>query len=575
MRVLISSMDSEVLLGNEGVLFTVDITTDDAMEAGDYTISFRNSVMSTDAAQEIIADDVDVTVTVIALAPGDANGDSKINVTDFVTTANYILDSSWTPFYFEAADLDANGTINVADLVGVANTILGISTQSTVSLHAKAASDNGQNSLYIEDFEINPGETKEIQIMLDNATAFSALQADIYMPEGLNIEKRSSGKYRFSLNPDRIEDHSVSSSTRPDGAIRILVASQGSEELYGNEGYIVSFKVTADDGFVGPHSIEMKNIVASTAQAVENEINDWMCAVNGRIEGAFAEVLGNDNVGNRPMVSVEDQLTIVHVTDDGKTIYAKDDNGFAKKDEWPYQPSASQVANNKVFDNPEKFDQSNWVALNLKEEVSSSQLEGLIGSRVKVIGILKDVLNPEIDVDEMTVESEGLPYKPNLYTIASFGEGNDYFVMPPKPQEYVSIHWAVYKDGCFYMPKSENGVNTEGLHGAVAVNTSIYEGAAFEDNSVYELTGIVKALNPRAVTSGVAIMSADVEDSEASPYYELYPITSTKTDTNPVTAINRIGIDKDDDTYYNLLGQPVSNPTPGIYIKNGRKVVVK
>jgi hypothetical protein len=29
------------------------------------------------------------------------------------------------------------------------------------------------------------------------------------------------------------------------------------------------------------------------------------------------------------------------------------------------------------------------------------------------------------------------------------------------------------------------------------------------------------------------------------------------------------------DTYYNLNGQQVANPTKGVYIKNGKKVIVK
>ncbi len=33
--------------------------------------------------------------------------------------------------------------------------------------------------------------------------------------------------------------------------------------------------------------------------------------------------------------------------------------------------------------------------------------------------------------------------------------------------------------------------------------------------------------------------------------------------------------EKADNRYYNLQGQPVSNPTQGIYIHNGKKIIVK
>ena len=43
-----------------------------------------------------------------------------------------------------------------------------------------------------------------------------------------------------------------------------------------------------------------------------------------------------------------------------------------------------------------------------------------------------------------------------------------------------------------------------------------------------------------------------------------------------VTGIETISTNGNgDNTYYNLMGQPVANPTPGIYIRGGKKVIVK
>ena len=43
-----------------------------------------------------------------------------------------------------------------------------------------------------------------------------------------------------------------------------------------------------------------------------------------------------------------------------------------------------------------------------------------------------------------------------------------------------------------------------------------------------------------------------------------------------VTGIETISTNGNgDNTYYNLMGQPVTNPTPGIYIRGGKKVIVK
>ena len=43
-----------------------------------------------------------------------------------------------------------------------------------------------------------------------------------------------------------------------------------------------------------------------------------------------------------------------------------------------------------------------------------------------------------------------------------------------------------------------------------------------------------------------------------------------------MTGIDIIATDHNSDgIYYNLQGQPVNNPTTGIYIHNGKKVIVR
>ena len=49
-------------------------------------------------------------------------------------------------------------------------------------------------------------------------------------------------------------------------------------------------------------------------------------------------------------------------------------------------------------------------------------------------------------------------------------------------------------------------------------------------------------------------------------------------DDDTTTGIEDINIDgenKGNDTFYNLNGQRVSNPQRGIYIHNGKKVIIK
>lgn len=133
---------------------------------------------------------------------------------------------------------------------------------------------------YINDFTINPGETKEVEIMLDNETVFTALQADIYLPDGLTIEQED-GDYLFELTDRKGRNHTISSTLLSNGAIRILIASQTLKTFSGNSGALVTFNIIADNLFSGPKVIELKNVIASEVDQTEHHLPNTSCTVTG------------------------------------------------------------------------------------------------------------------------------------------------------------------------------------------------------------------------------------------------------------------------------------------------------
>ena len=133
---------------------------------------------------------------------------------------------------------------------------------------------------YINDFSINPSETKEVEIMLDNETVFTALQADIYLPDGLTIEQED-GDYLFELTDRKGRNHTISSTLLSSGAIRILIASQTLKTFSGNSGALVTFNIIADNSFSGPKVIELKNVIASEVDQTEHHLPNTSCTVTG------------------------------------------------------------------------------------------------------------------------------------------------------------------------------------------------------------------------------------------------------------------------------------------------------
>ena len=155
-------------------------------------------------------------------------------------------------------------------------------------------SAQAQDRLYIADFAINAGETKQVEIMLDNAVAYTALQADIYLPEGLTIEQED-GEYLFDLTDRKARNHTISSSGLASGAVRILIASQTLKEISGNSGALVTFNIIADASFSGTKAIELKSVVATEADRTEHLLPDTQCTVTNQ-GGEEPPVVGDDRL---------------------------------------------------------------------------------------------------------------------------------------------------------------------------------------------------------------------------------------------------------------------------------------
>lgn len=290
-------------------------------------------------------------------------------------------------------------------------------------------------------------------------------------------------------------------------------------------------------------------------------------------ETTLAGLVANGETGND--YRIVNALTVAYISSDGMTLYAKDDNEFAMRNQVPYVPTAEQIQQDDIFDNVNDFDQSNWIAINLPSPVDDPDyyVNHIITG---VEGTLNDLTNPELTAHKMPSFGNISSYTPNTVCVANFADNNTWFLVPPKPQEYVLIHWAVYHNGIFYMPlKGEHGFNTEGLQGAININTSLceYNGHKFENQNSYEFFALVKAKKPRTSSMLSLPTYVNPQPSDPSPYYEIYPIY-VKDVTTGIDTINA-NEPAGDDTYYNLMGQPVTNPTPGIYIKGGRKIIVR
>ena len=120
--------------------------------------------------------------------------------------------------------------------------------------------------LSVADVEVLNGDTVTIPVSLTNPVEVTAFQTDLCLPEGFELQ---------GIEPtDRMSDHSLSTSTRADGSVRILCYSSSLAPFEGNDGALFNLivKVPAmeapsaiDADATVDYTVELKNSRLTTS----------------------------------------------------------------------------------------------------------------------------------------------------------------------------------------------------------------------------------------------------------------------------------------------------------------------
>ena len=115
---------------------------------------------------------------------GDVNNDGSVNISDINVVVSIILGATVDSETLQRADVNEDGTINISDI----NLLLSIIMRPTSM--AMLTVDT-QDQLHLPDVNVMAGEQVTVAVLLDNATAYSALQCDITLPQGLTLVSSS------------------------------------------------------------------------------------------------------------------------------------------------------------------------------------------------------------------------------------------------------------------------------------------------------------------------------------------------------------------------------------------------
>ena len=401
-----------------------------------------------------------------------------------------------------------------------------------------------QNTLSMDNLTGYVGKNVTLPIQMNNQQQITGLQFDLYLPEGVTVAKKVNGKNDITVT-DRMDDgYSLSSNTMEDGCVRVTGLSMESTPFTGNDGSIINVVLQIDESAAdGDYQIQVKNIILSDVTGVAHKpasascmlsvksyipgdvdgsedinINDAVCIVNYILNKPnvkfIIEAADLDGSGD---ININDAVVLIN------KFILKKTNAKAMK-----APQRAATGN----DNYLSID-----AVNIKPGETKTISVGMTNTE-NIQGLQCNIELPE--GLSFTTKANG------KIDIANNIDRGDGFTLSGYLQEDGSLTVAAVNfDGDTYYGNS----------GTIFT----FKITADEGMPVGEYEIKVRDI---VLSSGVAIKPSDT--------------TGKVTVESSQTSIQQIeSNDNASDQIYNLSGQRVKAPLHGIYVINGRKVIVK
>lgn len=170
--------------------------------------------------------------------------------------------------------------------------------------------------------------TETIQFVLDNSQEYYGFQAEIRLPEGLEILRGSDGEPDITLSA-RADggEYNVNSNVLPDGSLIMSAFSANHRPFTGNTGVLVTLAVAVADDFTGG-SVEVSDVTFVGSGDTDVEFDSTSATlgilpayqtgdVNGDGKTTVGDVVALVNciIGNKPAFFID---SVADVNGDGK-----------------------------------------------------------------------------------------------------------------------------------------------------------------------------------------------------------------------------------------------------------------
>ena len=208
---------------------------------------------------------------------GDVNGDGEVNIADVNAVIGVILGTRTDEDIISRADVNSDGEVNIADVNEIIRIILGNSSGAKMNV-------NCDDALHLDDVQLRPGEVKTLNVTLDNATRYSALQCDIVLPAGLTLVDVTSA-----------DGSVIKTGMMNDTTTRAMTYSMGKHQFAGNGSAVITLTVRADAMLSSDSWIKLTHVVLADNQDKAWHTTDCAARVNNTT-GINDLTAGNDRV---------------------------------------------------------------------------------------------------------------------------------------------------------------------------------------------------------------------------------------------------------------------------------------
>ena len=282
-------------------------------EAGVVTALLAGDVVITATAADGSGEFDTYALTIIPPTKGDSNDNDQVTITDAVNTANYAVGNEVEVFNFEAADVNADNKITLSDASGTVAEVLNQpvpSVAANVAKMSRAAIPMDLDNLVIDDYSCEVGNTAKVDVALDNTIDYVAMQADITVPEGMELVAVEAGNRAEAY-------HSLMSHRIDDRTIRIALFDLANTTFADNDEAILSITIK-------PEQTNCGDIVITNALASDAEANEYVLTSTGGHNSNFGGISNLVGDGNIHIFSNDGGICIYNAQCKDVYVYAID-----------------------------------------------------------------------------------------------------------------------------------------------------------------------------------------------------------------------------------------------------------